>query len=145
MLEDFHFDDVAVRAAVGGPDLLLRESHAIQHLPGLAVEAVGELFRIGESPADALDHAGFATDVIRRAPVPRWKPALDEHAIADVVAMSRRGRVGRRMGRRGRNESPAHCRLAPFLMGDSISSGTSKRARISAILALSSCSGMYPF
>jgi hypothetical protein len=66
---DFHLDQVVVRACVAPPYLALLELHPIEHAPGLAVEAVGELLRVGKTAADALDLSLFAADVGGRATV----------------------------------------------------------------------------
>ena len=64
VLEDFHLDDVAGRAFVVGPHMPLFESHAIEHLDGLAVKAVRQFLGIGKGAADALDHSAFAAYVV---------------------------------------------------------------------------------
>src|SRR4051812_5682961 len=124
MLVNLHLDQVAIRAVVQRPDLFLRETHAVEDALRLAIETIGELLRIRKRAADALDRSGLAADISRCSPVPGREAALDPHRIADVEPMTGRGCI-----RRART---FHAHLgAAFLIGDSISSGTSKRARTS--------------
>src|SRR5262245_17974095 len=100
MLVDLQLDEVLAGRAVAGPDLPLREPDPIKHPPRLAVEAVGELLRIGKAAADALDLAFLAADIGGRAPVAGRIGGLDADAVADLEAPLRRRRVGAR-GRPG--------------------------------------------
>src|SRR5258706_3917300 len=86
MLVDLDLDEVVVRALVVRPYLSHREANSIEHALGFATEAIGELFRIGESTADALDSAGLATDVPGRAPMAGWIAGLYPHAVAGAEA-----------------------------------------------------------
>src|SRR5438552_2057178 len=141
MLEDLHLDQIARASAIPGPHLVLQKAHAIEYFLGLAVEAVGELLGIGKCAADALDLTRLTADIARRAPVPRGKARLYPHGIADREAVPGRRRIRRGVNGRDLPAGGRH-RCVPFLSGDSISSGTSKRLRISAIFAASSCSVM---
>src|SRR4249920_500778 len=93
MLVDLDLDEVVVRALVIRPHLPHREANPVEHALRLAAEAVGELFRIGESAADALDDARLAADVPRRAAVAGRIARSHSHAIAGVEAAHRRRRI----------------------------------------------------
>src|SRR5688572_2514575 len=138
---DLHLDDVVIGAVVAGPDVLLGEAHAVEHLRRLAVESVGELFRVGEGAADALDHALLAANVVGRASMARRERALHAHLVADRETVAGRRSIARACC----GSASGHHRLPFCLSGDSISSGTSKRRRISAIRDWSSLSVMRPF
>ena len=80
MFVNFQLQPIFFGASVIGPDFFLHEAHAVQHALGLAAEAVGELLGIGKAAADALDDAGLAADVVRRAAVARREAAAARRA-----------------------------------------------------------------
>src|ERR1044071_9387823 len=69
VLIDLDFDDVVGAAAVVRPNVLLPEPHPVERLRRQPVAHLCQLFRIGERPAEALDRAGLAADIERRAHV----------------------------------------------------------------------------
>src|SRR5690349_23432214 len=93
MFVDFHLEEVAVRPLVTLPNFMLIELHPVKHALGLAFEAVGELLRVGETAADALDLSFLAADVGGRTPVARRVGVLHAHAVADVEAPLGRWRI----------------------------------------------------
>src|SRR5688572_2629019 len=70
MLEDLDLQHIGVAAAVIGPHVLLAEAHAVQRLRRQPVAHLRQLLRVGEAAAQALDGAGVAADVERRADMP---------------------------------------------------------------------------
>src|SRR4029077_11812086 len=127
----------ALRPRISRPHVRLGKAHPVQHLCGLPIEAVSELFWIRTSTATALEHACVAANVKRRAAVARRKGAFDYNAIAGLVAMPwSRGIRGRR-ARGARRLAAGHHGPRLCFSGDSISSGTSNRALTSAIFAAS--------
>src|SRR5262249_17751812 len=112
MLVDFHLDQVPVGPLVTPPYFTLVELHTVKHALGLAVEAVGELLRVGKTAANALDLANLPADVGGRAPVARRVGVLYAHAVADVEAPLGR----RRIGTDARPRSHSACEPASFFL-----------------------------
>src|SRR6185503_12664051 len=69
MLEDFDFENVVLVPSIIGPHFLLPEAYAIQRQLRQSVAHLREFFRVRERAANALDRAGAAADVVRRAHV----------------------------------------------------------------------------
>src|SRR5258706_6909513 len=118
--------------------MFLEKAHAVQHFFRFAIEAVRELLGVRKCAADSFDHTLLAANIERRAAVPGRKSAFYRDAITHIEAMAGRRTIRRRIARSSHSRAGRCHRLAPFLTGDSISSGTLKRARTSAILIFSS-------
>src|SRR5688572_26189754 len=86
MLEDLDLQHVGVAAAVIRPHVLLAEAHAVQRLRRQAVAHLGELLGVGEAAAQALDGAGVAANVERRADVAQRRGLAHAHALAHLEA-----------------------------------------------------------
>src|SRR6185295_7258750 len=95
VLVDLDLDRVGLRAAVIGPDLLLDEAHAIERAGRQTIAAEGQLLGIGETAADAFDHAGLAADVVGRAQMAWRIGAPHGHGIAGLEARTHASCSGR--------------------------------------------------
>src|SRR3954462_12211503 len=82
MLVDLDFDHVVAAAAVTGPDVVLPEAHPVERNGGEPVAHLRELLPIREAAAHALDLAGAAADVVRRADVSGRVRLAHAHALA---------------------------------------------------------------
>src|SRR5512138_856417 len=92
MLKDLDLDHVGGRALVVGPDFLLPEAHPIERHRRQAAAHLRELLRVRETAAQALDHAGVAADVERRADVAERRGVTHLDSIARLEAR-RDGRI----------------------------------------------------
>src|SRR5476651_2272323 len=83
MLIELDVERVAGRADIVGPQLLLHEAHAVEHLLGLAAAAIGEFLGIPELATDPLHRARLAADVIGCADMAGRIAAPDAHGRAN--------------------------------------------------------------
>src|ERR687897_2917030 len=70
MLKNLDLQSVRRVPGIIRPYLLLREPHAVKRQRRQAVAHLSELLGVGKRPADPLDGAGAAADVVRGAHVP---------------------------------------------------------------------------
>src|SRR5262249_7834296 len=107
VLVDLDVDGVALVAGVIGPELDRGEAHAVEREQRQTAAVVRELFRVRVAAADALDRAGVAAAVVRRADVAGPRGDANLHAIAGLEA---RGDRLRYVNRGAHSSSPSCAR-----------------------------------
>src|SRR5882724_5738913 len=97
VLVDLDIDGIAGSAGIVGPYLALNEADAIERKRRQAVAAIGQLLGIRKVAAQALHHARFAADKVRRAQMAGWIGAPHRHGIAGLEARAHADSLARRL------------------------------------------------
>src|SRR5437868_4588036 len=114
MLKYLYLDDVGRGPLVVRPHFLLLEAHPIERNRRQPTAHLRELLRIGEAAAKALDLAGVAADVERRADMPQWRGGAHFDFVSHVEAGSDRRILSRELGLRASAPLPFSARALPW-------------------------------